>query len=105
MKEFLDMTIYERIAYRNTQCAVEHIVGEFEGGIADGFFEDMPTYEELEDVVYDATITGTYREGFSMESRPIKEVNLAGEEFIREVIEYIFFIRGFRYPVHHEVPA
>ena len=100
MKKFKEMNGNEKIAYRNTKYAIQDIVGGYENSISDGYMEEMPTYEDLEDEVYYATTTGTYGEGFAS-CHPIKEVNFAGEKFIREVIRYFFEKEGFQYPVKH----
>lgn len=104
MKKYREMTGNEKIAYKNTKYAVQDIVGGYENSISDGYMEEMPTYEELEDEVYFATTTGTYGEGYAS-CHPTKEVNFAGEAFIREVIRYFFEKDGFEYPVKHREEA
>lgn len=100
MKKIKEMNGNEKIAYRNTKYAVQDIVGGYENSITDGYMEEMPTYEDLEDEVYYATTTGTYGDGWAS-CDPTKEVTFAGEKFIREVIRYFFEKDGFEYPVKH----
>lgn len=100
MKKYKEMNGNEKIAYKNTKYAVQHIVGGYENSITDGYMTEMPTYEDLEDEVYYETTTATYGDGWAS-CHPTKEVTFAGEKFIREVIRHFFEKDGFEYPVKH----
>ena len=103
MKKYKEMNGNEKIAYRNTKYAFQYEVGGIENEVLDGWREEMPTYEELEELVYDATTTATYGDGY-MSCRPTKEVTFAGEKFIREVIRH-FLDTESQFELKHEQPA
>lgn len=103
MKKYKEMNGNEKIAYRNTKYAFRFEVGGIENEVLDGLREEMPTYEELEELVYEATTTATYDEG-SCSCRPTKEVTFAGEQFIREVIRH-FLDTESQFELKHEEPA
>ena len=100
MKMYKEMNGNEKIAYRNTKYAFRFEVGSIENEVLDGHREEMPTYEELEELVYEATTTATYGEG-SVSCRPTKEVTFAGEQFIREVIRH-FLDTESQFELKHE---
>ena len=103
MKKYKEMNGNEKIAYKNTKYAFRFEVGGIENEVLDGHREEMPTYEELEELVYEATTTATYGEG-SVSCRPTKEVTFAGEQFIREVIRH-FLDTESQFELKHEQPA
>lgn len=103
MKKYKEMNGNEKIAYRNTKYAFRFEVGSLENEVLDGWREEMPTYEELEDLVYEATTTATYGEG-SCQARPTSEVTFAGEKFIREVIRH-FLDTESQFELKHAEPA
>ena len=103
MKKYAEMNGNEKIAYRNTKYAFRFEVGGIENEVLDGHREEMPTYEELEELVYQATTTATYGEG-SCSCRPTSEVTFAGEQFIREVIRH-FLDTESQFELKHDEPV
>lgn len=103
MKKYKEMNGNEKIAYKNTKYAFQYEVGGIENEVFDGYREEMPTYEELEELVYEATTSATYGDGY-MSCRPTKEVTFAGEKFIREVIRH-FLDTESQFELKHEEPA
>ena len=81
------MTGHEKIAARNIKAAFNYIVGGYYNSLQDGDEDYLPdTLKELEDEIYESSMTDLFREGYMECGKAPKEMKFAGTEFCRNYI-------------------
>ena len=91
MKKYKEMNEIEKLAYRNARNIFNYEVGGWYNCILDGCMEYIPdTIEEAKEIIYDETMTCHSVGGGHFSYRPIHEIRFAGEEFVRECVEFLF---------------
>ena len=91
MKKLNEMTGNERIAYRNIKGVFQWEAGGWYNCLQDDCLEWVPdTLEDAKNQIYDEALTDAANPGHYMPGRAPREMRFAGEQFCREVIDYLF---------------
>lgn len=78
---------HQDIAKKNIINACNWIVGEYYNSMQDGYTEDLPTMEELQEEIYLSALRDRYTGcGVQFDNAP-KEMRFAGTEFCKAVIK------------------
>lgn len=82
------MDLNQKKAAKQIKYAIYDIVCGYENSVSDGMMkeDELPTFEQLQQEVYDGIMANTYGEG-CVSFRPIKEIKFCTRAWLMERIE------------------